>query len=117
VVDLDAALGKELLDVAIGQAEAQVPADRQDDHLGWEPETGEGGPWDRGRAGAASSHAESLAAEGGHGERNTAGELDPGRMRAGSRSGSRHRPFSVRRDVASALVVHNPADPSGATAH
>jgi hypothetical protein len=32
-------------------------------------------------------------------------------------SGSRHRPFSVRRDVASALVVHNPADPSGATAH
>jgi hypothetical protein len=35
----------------------------------------------------------------------------------GSMSGSRHRPFSVRRDVASALVVHNPADPSGATAH
>jgi hypothetical protein len=45
------------------------------------------------------------------------GELDPGRIRPGSRSGSRHRPFSVRRDVASALVVHNPADPSGATAH
>jgi glycosyltransferase involved in cell wall biosynthesis len=41
------------------------------------------------------------------------GELDPGRIRPGSRSGSRHRPFSVRRDVASALVVHNPTDPSG----
>jgi hypothetical protein len=29
VVDLDAALGEELFDVPVGQAEAQVPADRQ----------------------------------------------------------------------------------------
>jgi hypothetical protein len=36
VVDLDTALGEEFLDVAVGQAEAQVPADRQHDHLRWE---------------------------------------------------------------------------------
>jgi hypothetical protein len=36
VVDLDAALGQQLLDVAVGQAVAQVPADRGRDHLGWE---------------------------------------------------------------------------------
>jgi hypothetical protein len=38
VVDLDAAFGEQLLDVAVGQAEAQVPADRQHDHIGWEAE-------------------------------------------------------------------------------
>jgi len=53
VVDLDAALGEQLLDVAIGQPEAQVPADRQHDHVGWEAEAGEGGSCsgDRARAG------------------------------------------------------------------
>jgi hypothetical protein len=30
-------------DVAVGQAEAQVPADRNDDHVGWEAKAGEGG--------------------------------------------------------------------------
>jgi hypothetical protein len=35
VVDLDAVLGEEFFDVAVGQAEAQVPGDRDDDHLGW----------------------------------------------------------------------------------
>jgi hypothetical protein len=44
VVDLHAALGEEFLEVAVGQAEAQVPADRQHDHIGWEAEAGEGGP-------------------------------------------------------------------------
>jgi hypothetical protein len=34
VVDLDTAFGEELFDVAVGQAEALVPADRNDDHLG-----------------------------------------------------------------------------------
>jgi hypothetical protein len=34
--DLDAALGEQLLDVAIGQAEARVPADCKHDHVGWE---------------------------------------------------------------------------------
>jgi transposase IS116/IS110/IS902 family protein len=37
VVDLDAALGQQLLDVAVGEAEAQVPADRNDD--AWDAET------------------------------------------------------------------------------
>jgi hypothetical protein len=35
VVDLDTALSEQLLDIAVGQAEAQVPADRDDDDLGW----------------------------------------------------------------------------------
>jgi hypothetical protein len=43
VVDLDAALGKQLLDITIGQAKAQVPADGNDDHVGWEAEAGEDG--------------------------------------------------------------------------
>ncbi len=43
VVDLDAALGEEFFDVALGQAEAQLPADRNDDDIGWEAEAGERG--------------------------------------------------------------------------
>jgi len=43
VVDLHAALDQEFFDVAIGQAEPEVPANRDDDDLGWEAETGEGG--------------------------------------------------------------------------
>ncbi len=39
VIDLDAALGEQLLDVALGQAVAQVPAHRNRDHLTWEPAT------------------------------------------------------------------------------
>ena len=45
VVDLDATLDEQLLDVAVGQAEAQVPADRDDNDIGWEPETSEVRPW------------------------------------------------------------------------
>jgi hypothetical protein len=45
VVDLDPALGEELLAVAVGQAEAQVPADREHNHVGWEAEAGKGGPY------------------------------------------------------------------------
>jgi hypothetical protein len=47
--------------VAIRRPEAQVPADRDDDHLGWEAEAGEGRAWNRSRARLASSHASSLA--------------------------------------------------------
>jgi hypothetical protein len=36
VVNLDTALGEEFLDVAVRQPEAQVPADREDDDVGWE---------------------------------------------------------------------------------
>jgi hypothetical protein len=34
VVDRDAALGEKFFDVAVGQAEAQLPADRDDDDIG-----------------------------------------------------------------------------------
>ena len=43
VVDLDAALGEQLLHVAVGQAEAQIPTDRKDDDRGREAEAGKAG--------------------------------------------------------------------------
>jgi hypothetical protein len=64
VVDVDAAFGEQLFDVAVGEAKAQVPADRQHDHLGREAEAGEGRPWDGSRARAAGSHDDSLPAQG-----------------------------------------------------
>ena len=64
VVDLDAAFGQQLLDVAVRQREAQVPAHGQHDHVGWEAEAGERSPYDRGEAGTASSHSDSLPALG-----------------------------------------------------
>ena len=42
VVDLGPALGQELLDVPVGEAEPQEPADRQGDDFGWETVPGEG---------------------------------------------------------------------------
>ncbi len=48
VIDLDPALGQELLDVPVGQAEPQVPPDRQRDDFGREAIPGEGRA--RGRA-------------------------------------------------------------------
>jgi hypothetical protein len=48
VVDLDAALGEELLDLAGRQHEAQVPAHREDDHLGREAEASEARPCEGG---------------------------------------------------------------------
>jgi membrane-associated phospholipid phosphatase len=62
VIDLDATFGEQFLDVAVGEAEAQVPADRQDDDVGREAEAGEVRPWSRSRARTARSHAASLAA-------------------------------------------------------
>jgi len=41
VIHLDTTLDQQLLDVAVGQVEPQVPADRDHDHVGWEPESGE----------------------------------------------------------------------------
>jgi hypothetical protein len=41
VIDGDAPLGQQFLDVPLGQAIAQVPADRERDHLSREPEAGE----------------------------------------------------------------------------
>src|SRR4030095_6780384 len=64
VVDFHAALGEELLDVAVRQREAQVPAHREDDHLGREAEASERGPCDGSGARMAGSHGSSLPAPG-----------------------------------------------------
>ena len=64
MVDLDAALGEEFFDVAEGQAETQVPADRQHDHLGRKAEASEGRSRAGSRARAAGSHDNSLATQG-----------------------------------------------------
>jgi len=63
VVDIDPALGEQLLNVAVGQTEAQVPADRQHNHVGREAEAGEGRSRNRSRTTAASPHTGSLAAQ------------------------------------------------------
>jgi hypothetical protein len=49
VIDLNAPLGEQLLDVVVGQPEVEVPADGDDDDVGREPEASEDGPRDRGR--------------------------------------------------------------------
>jgi hypothetical protein len=54
MVHLDTPLGEELLDVAIGQSEAQTPANRQHDHIGREAEACEGGARRDRRVGAVS---------------------------------------------------------------
>jgi hypothetical protein len=41
VINRYAAFGQQLLDIAVGKAIAQIPAHRQHDGLGREPETGE----------------------------------------------------------------------------
>jgi hypothetical protein len=41
VIDGDAALGQQLLHIPVGQAIAQLAADRQGDHLPWEAEASE----------------------------------------------------------------------------
>jgi hypothetical protein len=41
VVNIDPAPCEELLDIAIRQPEPQIPADGENDHLGWEPKAGE----------------------------------------------------------------------------
>jgi excisionase family DNA binding protein len=64
VVDLNAALSEEFFDVAKGQAETQVPADRQHDHIRREAEASEGRSWDGNRARAAGSHDDSLPTQG-----------------------------------------------------
>jgi hypothetical protein len=57
VIDLDTLFDQQFLHVAIRQAEAQVPPDRDDDDLGWGPEAGKGGLRDRRGVRAASAHA------------------------------------------------------------
>jgi hypothetical protein len=43
VVDLDTAFEQQLLHVAVGEVIAQIPPDRDDDHLGRKAEPGERG--------------------------------------------------------------------------
>jgi hypothetical protein len=62
MVDLDPALGEQFLDITVRQPVAQVPADRQHDHIGREAKAGEGRPCRGTKARAVSSHADSLAA-------------------------------------------------------
>jgi hypothetical protein len=62
VVDLDTTLGEQLLDISVGQAEAQVPADGEHYDVGREAEAGKGRSRKRSWASAAASHTGSLAA-------------------------------------------------------
>jgi hypothetical protein len=62
VVDLDAAFGEQLLDVAVPQRETQVLADRQHDHIRREAEADEGRWRDSSMARTAGSHDTSLSA-------------------------------------------------------
>ena len=41
VINQDAPLGEQFLDVAVGQSVAEIPPDRDRDHIGREPEPGE----------------------------------------------------------------------------
>jgi hypothetical protein len=62
MVDLDTTLGEQLLDISVGQAEAQVPADGEHDDVGREAEADKGRSRKRSWASAAASHTGSLAA-------------------------------------------------------
>jgi hypothetical protein len=66
VVDLDPAFCEQLLEVAVGQAETQISAHREHDHIGREAEPGERRPGVRSRPGAVGSRSGSLAARAGH---------------------------------------------------
>jgi hypothetical protein len=41
LIDLDATVGQQLFDVAVGQAVAPAPAHRYREHVGWNPEARE----------------------------------------------------------------------------
>jgi hypothetical protein len=61
VVDLDPAFSQRLLNVAVRQPEAQVPAGREDDNVWWEAEAREGRPCSGSGTEATRSHTSSLA--------------------------------------------------------
>jgi hypothetical protein len=64
----------------VGEAEAQVPADRQHDHVGWEAEAGDGRAGAGSRTRAARSQPTLSRLEGGHRERNSALPFTTDRM-------------------------------------
>jgi hypothetical protein len=62
VIDLDPTLGKEFLDITKGQPEPEIPANREDDHLGREPEPDKRCNRDRGyRTNIKSAHPTTVA--------------------------------------------------------
>ena len=63
MIDLDTALGQQLLQVAVGEPVPEVPADRDRDHLRREPEPGKRGPLDRGTGGSRSMHPPSFLSQ------------------------------------------------------
>jgi hypothetical protein len=63
VVGLDTALGQQLLDIPVGQPVTQVPADRDRNHLRWEPEPGERRPLDVWTGGSRSTHPPSFLSQ------------------------------------------------------
>jgi hypothetical protein len=62
VVDFDPSFSQQLLNVAVRQAEAQVPAGREDDDVWWEAEAREGRPCSGSGTEATRFHTSSLAA-------------------------------------------------------
>jgi hypothetical protein len=80
VVGLDTALGASLLDVAVGQAEAQVSADREHNHIGWDAEAAKVERTGIDPAGAVSGLIAGVSAPGPpHGRRNRAVPVSPRR--------------------------------------
>ena len=76
MIDLDAALGQQFLQVAVRQAVAEVPAHSQQDHLGREPEPSEA----RGNR---------------HGRSRTAGSLHRATLTTEARSVNATEPFNM----------------------
>ena len=60
VVDLETALGQQILYVSVGQAIMRIPAHRDRDHLRWKPEPGARRPVDVPTSSSRSRHPLSL---------------------------------------------------------
>jgi hypothetical protein len=96
VVDLDPAFGEKLFHVPVGEAETQVPPDRQGDDLGREPVAGEGrtGGWGGARV-SVRSHRPSLPEASRRDQCNSAAQPDQSQGRPITTAGS--RPIVSRR--------------------
>jgi hypothetical protein len=96
VVDLDPALGQQLLDIAIRESVAQVSADRDRDHLRREPEAGERRPVGIRAGGSRSTHPASV--------------LGPGSTAAAGAQANATDPNEIGH-VFALLVIHQARDP------
>ena len=106
VVDDDAPLGQQLLDVSVGQPVAQVPADRDRDHLGREPEPGERRPLEGWSGGSRSTRPPASSGRPGRHRPGSTNATDPNPMRRWSRT---KRP-DVWDEIATALGRFETAD-------